>query len=229
MALLSEIIATLRDLPRRGNGDSDDNNYTDRQLAFVINYYRALLIKRDKDKGKYITEYYVQDLGKVELVKADPHTPGCPVDPLIGCVLRTKEKLPVPIDTNSQSLVTFVGSMEGQPFQRTNYNKSQFGMFSKYSGKLTKWYQVDEYVYIINPPSPTMKYINIQGVFEDPVKAHLFVKTCEGQDCADENDFDFEYPMSLTLVDSIYKLYIQTEVRSATALPNDTTNNTKDD
>lgn len=230
MALLSEIVATLRDLPRRGYGDSDDNRYTDRQLAFIVNYYRATLLKRDKDKGKYVTEYYVQDLGKVELIQSDPHG-NCVVDKNIGCILRTKEKIPVPVDTNSQSLITFVGTLEGNQFQRTNYNKSKFGIYSKYSGRLTKWYQLDEYIYIVNPPTQALKYINIQGVFEDPIKANLFRQNgfnCEGENCYDEANFDFEYPMSLTLVDTIYKMYTSSEINTANMLPPEIVNDTSD-
>jgi hypothetical protein len=227
MALLSEIIATLRDLPRRGDGSSDDNNYTDRQLAFIINYYRATLIKRDKDRGRIISGSYVQDLGKVELVKADPHN-DCVIG-VTGCVLRTKEKVPLTIDTNGEALYTYIGTLEGLSFQRSTFNKTQFSKYSKYAHSFPKWYQIDEYIYIIDPPTPALKYVNIQGVFENPSEANLFKGSCNGEECLDENYFDYEYPLSLTYIDSIYKMYVSVEIKSSTMLPPETTNNTTDD
>ena len=73
MATFAEIIYTVKNLPRMGNGDSRSNPYTDRQLAFIINYHRAYLLKQYKDKGRYLSPNHVQTLGKVELITTSKH------------------------------------------------------------------------------------------------------------------------------------------------------------
>lgn len=225
--LMSEIIYSLRSLPRKGDGLSDDDSYSDRQLAFLINSYRAQLIKRDRDKGKYITEYYTQDLGRVPLIKADAHE-CCDWEPF-ECVLRIENPLPKVVDSNTDPLFVYVGTVDGKGFQRTNYNKAQFGSYAKYTGRMTKWYQSGDYIYIINPPTKALKYINIQAVFENPTEANEY-KTCK---CNDGNDdcfvgFNYEYPMSLTDVQDIIKMDADVRLRIANVLPKDELNDSKD-
>lgn len=227
---LSEIISTIRNLPRGGQGDFDDNAYTDRQLAFIVNYYRTKLIDQDINKGKVLTQYYVQTLGKVRLTKASKTECGA-LDCDIGdYILRTENILPKAVDTNAQNLITYVGTIDGKvPYQKTSFQSSKYDKFAKYTGNRTKYYELNSYLYIVNPPSNNLKYISITGVFEDPLQVNEFKSTsCDDSDyCFDP--FDMEYPMSMKHLDTIYKLIVNTEFRFNTILQSDTDNNTKDD
>lgn len=229
MALFSEYISIVRNLPRMAQGDSDDNDYLDRMSAFIINYYRSKLIRQDADKGKYLSsDLYVQNLGEVELVKADINE--CCSPKFFTCTYRTKNPIPKAVDTSGKPLITFVGTVNGLPFTRTSFNKHRYDAFAKYTGDNPKYYITNGYLYITHPPVKNIKYINIQGVFEDPTEANEFT-TCgcigSGKDCF--QGFDFEYPISSSIFDTIYKMIVQTELSSSKLLVRDDSNDTKDD
>lgn len=229
MAKLSEILYTVKNLPRGGKGDFDDNAYSDRQLIFIINYYRAKLIAQDINKGKNLTQYYNQTLGKVRLVessKTDCGLPDCDIDDYI---LRTEKPIPKTIDTNDKDLISYVGTVDfSKAFSRTTFHKVPFDSYAKYTGKRTKYYELDKYLYIVNPPSKLLKYITITGVFEDPLAVNDFRTTA----CDEENNcftpYDIEYPLGITYLDTIYKLMLATEFRFNNILKFDTVNDGQD-
>lgn len=228
MALFSEIISLIKNLPRKGDGDSDDNSYTDRMLAFIINTQRAVLIKQGKDKGRYLSQNYVQSLGKVEIQKASKHE-CCITDNDIGdCIYRIKEPLPTPVDTNGLNLITFVGTVDGLTnWQRTSFNKVQFDSYAKYTADRIKWYQLNNYIYIVAKGVKNLKYINIQGVFESPEKANDYRDCgCIGEDCF--KGFDFDYPMNSSDIPVIIRLIAASELAMSGMLPKDEKNDSRD-
>lgn len=228
MATFSEIIHIIKNLPRRGDGNSDDNPYTDRMLAFIINTHRSVLIKQNKDKGKIISGNYVQNLGKVEIIKASKHE-CCTTDPDIDdCIYRILNPLPTPVDTNSLNLITYVGTIDGMTnWQRTTFNKVQFDSYAKYTGNRPKWYQLNNYIYIVSKQLKNLKYINIQGVFESPEKANDYKDCgCEGEDCF--KGFDFDYPMNSSDIPIIVKLIASSELAMSQLLPKDERNDGRD-
>jgi hypothetical protein len=230
MSKLSEIISTIRNLPRGGQGDFDDNAYTDRQIAFIVNYYRAKLVQQDIDRGSYLTQFYNQTLGKVKLIRATKIECG-DMDCEVGnYILRSEFEIPKAIDTKDKNLITYVGTVDGNlPYQRTTFQEATFDKYAKYTGRRTKYYELNNYIYIINPPTNNLKYITIIGVFEDPIKVNEFKKVaCDSNDYC-FNPFDMEYPMGMKYIDTIYKLITATEFRFNHILQYDTSNNSKDD
>jgi hypothetical protein len=223
MATLQAIIYNIANM-RKSWTRSDDDKFTDRQAAFIINYYRATLIKQFKDKGKYLTGNLVQNLGRVELIKADQNEE-CSI---VNCTLRVKNPLPKAIDTNSTNLITYVGPLNGsKSYQRTTYQRAIYDKYATYTSKQSKWFELGNYIYIINPPSNLLKYINIQGIFEDPTAANDYKVTCETGECF--IGFDYEYPMSITLLDTIYKMMADVEFKIAGTTKADTKNDSVDD
>lgn len=222
---LNEIIYNIKNLLARGV-QSDNEKLRDSQIAFIVNYYRAKLIKQDVSKYDVASET-IQDLGKVELIQADPHE-CCEID--LECTLRTKLKVPSTLEIRSNGHgLTFVGTYGGKPFQETTYNRKRWDSFSKYTGKQPKWYFKNNYVYIVNPPG-MLDYINIIGIFEDPKEAEQF-RTC---DCPANEEvcnlgYDFVYPLKAHHVDTILKLMASTELKLSTILQMDEDNNGKDD
>jgi hypothetical protein len=227
MATLQQIIYTVANM-RKNWLRTDDDSMTDRQYAFIIDYYRAKLLKQQADSGKTVSSYLIQNLGKVTLVKADKNE-CCEVN---DCILRVENPVPKTIDTNGNNLITYVGLLNGsKSFQKTTYNRVIHDANARYTSKQPKWYEQGKYIYIVNPPSNLLKYINIQGVFENPTEAYQF-RTCvclENDEVGCFNGFDYEYPMSITMLDAIYKMMADAEFKFASVLTADTTNNTKDD
>jgi hypothetical protein len=223
--LLSEIVYNIKNL-MAGGIESDDENLSSSQVAFMVGYYRARLLRQDRLKGRMNRELYIQNLGKVPLITADKNE-CCDID---ACILRTELQIPKPLETYDSINLTFIGTVDGRPFSKTTHNAAYWSGAAKYTGKAPKWYYQNGYIYIINPPTQMLSHVNIQGVFEDPTVAMSF-RTCDcdnGETCIDEDSFDFEYPMPMHYVDLIVKMVAETEMRILTALPTDISNDSLD-
>lgn len=219
--LLSEIIYNIKNL-RAGGLQSTDEDLSDAQYAFIINYYRAKLIKQDVDRGKTSRSQDIQDLGKVTLQLSTEDC--CDISP---CNLVTVLKIPPFFEFNDTALISFVGTIDGVAFQFSKGNRVSWDRFAKYTGKLTKWSIENNHIKIINSPTSLMKYINIKGIFEDPTIANKF-KTCDcdnNEEC--NTSYNYNYPLSLDRVDLIVKLIIETEFRILYAIVQDDLNDGK--
>ena len=225
MATLREILYNIKNIVSKGR-QSDDFPYSGRQLAFQVNYYRAKLIHEQiKKEASVDNASYIQDLGKVPVKLADAHD-CCEVD---VCVLRTVEKVPEFLDGKSGEMVTYVGNLDySRPYQRIAVNRIYWQQFDKYTSKQPRWYYKAGYIYLVNPVSPMLSFINIQGVFTDPVEAHRF-RTCDCPDnelpCVD--GFDEEYPLEERMIDTLVKLILQTEFNVYLQSQDDAQNDTR--
>jgi hypothetical protein len=209
--LLSEI--TFRILQQiQGNTVSDDSNIS-----------TDLIVNQIISVRKRLSAMYLQSLPNVELKKADKHDICGPIE---DCILRSVNPIPKFVDTSFNDLVTYLGTNEGDRFERTTLSASRYITYSKYTGSKPKFYFVGDYLYIVNPTTKLLKYITITGVFEDPRAANSFQTCGNFIDCFD--DLNFEFPLSATLVDNLIQLVVQ-EIRGTKILPTDKINNTKDD
>lgn len=206
--LLSEIIYNIKNL-RAGGVQSDDDNIADEQIAFIINYYRAKLIKQELDRGKDIKTIYVQNLGKVEVDTFDKNE-CCAIE---NCSIRTKLQLPKVTESNGKLNITFVGLLNGEPFQEYSSTSAYWKQYNKYTKNLPGYYYENGYIYLINLPNVMLSYINVKGVFEDPKQAEEF-RTCKcNNDTNCIEGFDFEYPIPHYMVDTIVKMVADSEFR----------------
>ena len=230
MATFNELIYLVKDIPRQGNGESRSNNYTDRLLAFIINYYRAKILNQQLTRNKEADSAYIQTLGKVELIRASKNE-CCDFDCDINDVIyRTKEKLPSFISSKGNSQISYIGTIDGNnKFTRTSYNKVPFDKYALYTAKRPKYYELQNHIYIVNPPVSSIKYITIQGIFESPEKANEYF-TCgctnDSLDCS--SGYEFDYLIKASDIDTILKMIIESEYRFANILPKDLLNDSKD-
>ena len=224
--LQSEIIYNIRNLVA-GGVISDDEKLSERQYAFIIDYYRAKLFKQESDSGRLNISLYSQDLGKVGLIQADIHGV---CDEITHCALRTECKIPNPIGSKRAMGFTHIGLLNGNAFQEVKYSHLNWIDGAKYTSKLTKWYWKDGYIYVIRPKDSLLSFINIQGVFESPSEVEEF-KSCQCPlnelDCF--TGYDVEYPLPEYQVDVIIKMIAESELRISNALPMDTSNNATDE
>jgi hypothetical protein len=227
MAKLNELIFNIKNL-KAGGIQNRDIELSDRQYAFIINYYRALLLRREIEQGRKAKGNWIQNLGQVDFIKADRNE-ACDIE---DCTVRTELQIPSPIEIYEGDLITYVGTTDGKtPFQRSTANRVLWDAYAKYTGKLPKWYIQNNYIYIENPPTSIFQIGNIQGIFEDPIKAVEFnTSKCppESTECQDVLNFNFEYPVPMHLLDSLYKMMMDAEIKFSTLLPPDTLNNSKD-
>lgn len=227
MAILaSELIFNIKNL-RAGGVQSDDEQISDRQFYFIINYYRAKLVRQEQFQYGATNRSELQDLGQVDLIMSDPHECGCPE--IDACILRTENAIPKTLSfAGRDHAFTFVGMYGGMSWQEQTWQSGPWSTFAPYTGENTKWILKGDYIYIINPPTEQLTYMNIQGVFEDPLEAEQF-RTCDCDDdtpCVDS--FDFEYPIEAHLIDTLMKMIMESEVTWSTLIPQDTSNDSLD-
>ena len=186
-----ELIYNLKNL-RAGGVQSDDTKLSDRQMLFIINYYRAKLIRQEHGKNRITSQEEVQNLGEVELIKTDSNEYDCGEN---ACVLRTKKQVPRSLITHKSHGFTFVGMVDGMSWQYANtMDGAAWSQFQKYTGNKTKWVLQGRYIYIINPIDPLLTYISIRGVFEDPLEAASFREgDCDTKVGCDPLDFGLSY------------------------------------
>ena len=164
MATLNEIVANIRNIAG-GRVPSDDDVPSYEQVKFWVNQYRALLIKRDLDKGKSINPDVVSDLGCVELKLVDAAE--C-CDIKAGCVvLKTAVKIPDTIELNQYNAITFVGLIDkATGFQITTPVKAKWTKYNRFTSSAAEAYLLNGHIYITN--NKVIRYINIRGIFNDP-------------------------------------------------------------
>lgn len=223
MPKLKEIVYQMKNLISGGT-QSDDVDISDRQLVFIINYYRAKLIRQDMDKGRSLNSNLAQSLGKVSLIES----PKNECSEVLGCkVYRTTNQIPKPVELQLSNAYLYVGGNDGSsPFLQSNYNRIKYDRYSPYTAQLPRWYEVNGYIYIVAPERRGLVNMNIVAVFENPLEANRIRCTNLNESCDDE--LDFEYPISINMLDIINKMVIDSEFKILLGLPEDTTNNSQD-
>ena len=209
--LAIEIIQNIKNIKAAGI-PTDDTGISDFQWMFIIDYYRAQLIRNAITKGHSINQQSIQELNpnKITLTQST----------IEKCEMYTNG-LPKAIETQNSILYTFIGTEKGKSYQRTTYNKSQWDGYSKYIGLLPKWYALGNKITVVNH-SKSLK-LNVKGLFERPID----VVTFNGE--LDEmNPFNFEYPCSNTMLDSILKMIADSEMKISMLIPSDNLNDGKD-
>lgn len=213
MSTLKSIIYQIQNI-RNGGIKSDDTKLSDEQVADIIHNYRAKLIRQEIDRGMKLDPMLIQPLLdlEVERVAFDRG------QPLSGkTVFRTIKKIPRAIATKGSNLVTFVGdNLLGQAFQRSTPTKAQFDTARPFTGLNPKWFEFNDHIYVITEDSLTD--IVVQLVAENPTKVLELTGDLNVFD-----PFEYEYPLSVTLLDSIFKLMADTELKLS-SLPTDTLN-----
>lgn len=200
----------------------DDLNISDRQIEFMINYLREKLIVQHLQKGRSISSIYKQDLGQVSIQKIDR---GEGVLLSNTSVFRTTKKIPQPIELDQQDLFTYIGGIDKQsPFIYKTKANAKWNAYTKYSSKLPLAYYSNGYMYITNCSNQGLKWINIEGVFNNPREVSKF-KT-NGESCYNP-DIDI-YPISGRFIDMINELIKSKELNTFLQIAENNTNNSSD-
>lgn len=226
MATFNELIYDTMELIR-GNKISDDTDLSESHIMYHWNNQRALWLRNEFNKpGRMIDPFLEQDLGCLTLTTADA-ADCCEITH--GCtILRTARKVPKTIELHSGPAITRVGLINKLtvPFSFTNYQKAIYTMNGKYTGKKGVFvFLLNGYMYLVtkDPTIQLLDYINIRGVFENPMDLASF--TCNGSSCF---SYDDPYPINNWMIP-----YIKEEVLKqfgiSLQIPKDSTNDAKED
>ena len=210
---LKEIVYQIQNL-KSGGIKSGDNKLSDEQVADIVHYYRAKLIKQELDRGSRLDPALIQPIFDLQVDRV----PFNRKQPISGkTVFKTVKQIPRAISTKGTNLVTFVGdNLLGRAYQRSTPTKVQLDVFRSYTGLSPKWFEFDSCIYVITEDSLTD--IVVQLVAENPTKVNDLNQVGNVYD-----PLEYEYPLSVTMLDSIFKLMADMELKYG-SLPTDDMN-----
>lgn len=205
-------------------GTSDDFTYTEDHVIFILNKYRAFLLKqRYSDIKKVVPESNYQTIC-LDLIEV-PAICGEPCEG--GSYLRSKNKVPFtmkmgiprvyPIDYY-QGEISFVSR---DRMRYVGYNRYLQNIIYCSIGP-------DNYLYFksSNPQFLYLEKVKFTAVFQDPTVA--FELRCNEEDQTICDILDAEFPIEDALIAPLVELTVK-ELLGAEYRPDDNKNNSKDD
>ena len=200
----------------RGANISQSEPISKRQIEDWIHQYRALLLKRDIDKGYSINPDYIQELPNMEL-SSILGSEDCVVSS--DCyIFRTVLQLPKTIDTKKYNGgITYIGTVLGNQIQLIGYNRFQVNKYKKYTGSDKMAFIRNQYVYISN--NELLKYINIRGIFENPLEVGAIT----------DIDYRVNYPIPMDKIPVLKEMILKMELGIESKAYSDDKNNSEHD
>lgn len=202
---------------------SDDAYFTEDHCVFLLNKFRALLLKQQYlDKNKEIPDSNVQVLC-IDLERKDA-IDGYPCE---GEYLKSTDKIPeslgvTPLKVTSIDLfgnsITYVNN---ERFKYVGHNKWLKNFIYATIGP-------DNYLYIKseNPQAYYLEKVKVSGVFEDVEEADKF--SCDKDSKETCDIMDKEFHIEDALIPSLIELVVK-ELSSGLYKPEDSYNNASDD
>jgi hypothetical protein len=200
---LNEIAYNILNLVRGGRSHHDEG-ISLRQIKFNVQYYRAMLIRRDFAKNGMTTRHLEQDLGCVELEVVDA-TKCCNL-PLSCHVMKSKVPIPRTVRYNFTDALTYVGAIDGlTDIPLVDSHMIKYLLYDKYTKDNTKAYMIEDYLYLVN--AHEIGFVNVRGVFEDPEEVAKF--TCGENRCYEDSS---QYPLPADMLQIITQGIAQGEL-----------------
>ncbi len=221
---IAEAIARVRSLYNSGTG-SDDSNLSDRHIYAKLVSARTLLIKREIDKKRQVSDWIVQTINCLELEVALPNECPCAIPP--GCTaLKSVNKIPKPVQSAIGPELEFVTTMDGNTvYSKTNWVKKRYKSGNKYTADSPDYSIKNDYLFLIHA-GKLLKYITVGGVFENPLDVP-YANGCNEGDCIDPYEVDF--PIDLHIMDALIQMATQELIEVFKSIPPDDENNATQD
>ena len=212
-------------------GTSDDFTYTEEHIAYLIDKFRALLLKQryGNDPKKHVPYSNYQTL-EVEFNPTEPKN-----------MLKSTNQIPymlqlgiprIVLDNEDYYNYRFeLTSRERLPFVGNNKFTSMIGYcaISETNNLLMK--NKDSYWANLPVEPPTLSYIGpkklkLVGIFENPREVND--ETSFGEDSTNINELDRNIPIEESLITTLIELVVK-ELAGSVYSPEDDVNNAKDD
>lgn len=194
----------------------DDANYTEDHIVFLINKYRAFLLKqRYTDLRKKIPESNYQKI----CLKLQESGADCGIN---SEYLISVEPVPDMLIMGKPKLYTC--DLLSNKINFMSFNRMLYAKDGKYSGSnIYGSIGPNKYIYLTsnNPQFKYLEEVVLFGIFEDPNKAaSLDTSLC--------SDLDLEIPVEESLIVPIIQMIVQ-ELSRTFRIPEDVTNDGQDD
>jgi hypothetical protein len=194
-------------LKAEGGRVSDDHLLDYDQVRFWVNSWRARFIKEFVEKRLLISNFFVQDLGCIELVCVDK-ADCCGSFLVYESYKKLKTPLPAMVDMGGYIPITFVGLIDKVtkiPVLDPYY--VQYAKYAKYTGKKRRSFLIDNQLYFDLPPNDNLSVVNVRAVLFDPKDVNVF-SDCGG--CYD--DMNDPYPIAADMIQRISQSIMEVDL-----------------
>jgi len=205
----------------RGSNVSASETISLRQLEDWVHQYRAVLLKRDLDKGKKPNPDYIQEINHLRLEPVE--TVG---DNIVSSRnesgtynYRTILQIPKTIDLNFVSGFTYIGTPMGDEIQLVPESRAKWQQYKKYTLNDRLSYLRDSHMYVIN--DFPLEFITVRGIFEIPSEVGRFVNPITDQPYF---NLDSKYPIPAHMLPDLKAMILQRELQIEANSPTDTNN-----
>lgn len=172
------------------------------KIKFLVSNYRATLLRQDLAKNS-ISKSILLSLTCLPVQCVDV-AECCGGNKSFTNALRTVDKIPKPLRTKDNDSYYYVGGIDKMsPYNETTFIDYLNTKYLRFTSTITRYALLDDYIYILNPPSDLLKKITIIDPFEDITQV-LSIKNCDGVNCYTDDDiFPIPADMVGTLEDMV--------------------------
>lgn len=194
MTTLAQVTYNVLNTLRGGHAQNAET-YSVRQIAYVVNYYRALLIRRDFERS-FRPDGLEQDLGLLNVEIVDPSAGVMRISAGRGLLVRTTAKIPTPVRLKDRIGITAVTSPDFRyEFPIIDPHRTRWIAYEKFTSQKGRAFLFDEKIHVHTSllaaeitqvllglknasaiPAETFvshsPYVRVRGIFEDPRAAY---------------------------------------------------------
>lgn len=218
---LNELVYELLELRRANIKDTDP---LDRRLVIDwVQSQRARLLKQKFDQPfASIDDHYVQDLGSVTMEKVLSNLSGIKN---YDYMWRTSIEIPRTIESkDGNGYFTRIGPIDrlSDHFQITTHKKALALGYGKFNYNSIYSFVLGDHIYLTSNGGLhfTIKYIDVRGVFQDPITAARIKDPTWG--------YDDDYPINKEIVDQLKVLIVNEKFNLTLFQANDKTDDQED-
>jgi len=226
--ILEKIIYDVRESLKQYTDDSELSN---EYITYLYGIKRAKYLRQDLNNYQKTTDLSITQTLCLGLEEVSVNE--CNLDIDCETILRTKKKIPQPLELHIKSALTTV-----KPTVRTaipfNFVSKQRAIYSKnspFNKAVFAFLDNDRYIYILstNDAHKLIECLTITGIFEDPLELLNYTNCC---DCNDAvpcfNVMTSNYPLQPHYIDLIKNEIVAEEIKKL-RIVEDTQNNSIDD
>lgn len=225
--ILEEAIQRVQSLYSAGV-QSRSSRLSSRHIYSALCSARGTLLRQQLNKGQAPTQWTYTPLPCIELIKASAHE--CDCIPAAGCViLRTKYKLPRPINTARGSAIQYVTSLDGSISFDTNvsFSTNKYRDGNKFTSKKPAFFIKNQYGFIT--VRKMLAALTISMIPYDFLEARNFPSLCPCADCECQDIMKLEFPFDGDLSRPLIQLANEELINIMKQVKEDKTNNASDD
>lgn len=204
---LNQLIDNILLIARNSNV-AESEHLSRIQIEKWIIAYRAMLLKQDIDKGYDIDSMYTTTIGPIHLNRIES-IPG-------RFTYVSDTELPKLVSSHNNNGLCNVKDLFGNLIQVGDQTKAKYQKYRKATCNDYIAWLSNNRIYV-QGDSNKLEYIQVEVVLEDPT---------EEQECFDP---DSEFPIPSAKIPTITQLITNNELKVLTAMPSDTTNDSRDD